>query len=72
MHKRVFWQCRADGVIATERFFCRRCGSMLWGEDRRYPTRVYPFASSLDCNIPRVCPRMHACDSACLTLKQSH
>ena len=39
--------------MATERFFCRTCGSMLWGEDKRYPTRIYPAASCLDSELPR-------------------
>ena len=49
---------RGSTEIAAERFFCGTCGSMLWGEDNRYPQRVYPAASCLDTNIPRT---SHAC-----------
>ena len=26
---------------------------MLWGEDERYPKRIYPAASCLDSELPR-------------------
>ncbi|CAL5227733.1 g10748 [Coccomyxa viridis] len=49
---------RGSTEIATERFFCGTCGSMLWGEDNRYPQRIYPAASCLDTDIPRA-PEEH-------------
>ena len=45
--------CRGNTEIATERFFCGTCGSMLWGEDNRYPQCIYPAASCLDTTLPR-------------------
>lgn len=62
--------CRGTTEIATERFFCGTCGSMLWGEDNRYPERIYPAASCLDTSIPG---ESHACrDPLILSLTGMH
>eukprot|EP00898_Chlorokybus_atmophyticus_P006522 jgi/Chlat1/6871/Chrsp51S06545 len=47
-----------EGVSMMERHFCGECGSMLWGHDRRYPNKIYPFASSLDMPLPEA-PEEH-------------
>ena len=34
------------------RYFCRQCGSPLWGADPRWAEWVYPFASAIDTPLP--------------------
>ncbi|KDQ21654.1 hypothetical protein BOTBODRAFT_26085 [Botryobasidium botryosum FD-172 SS1] len=40
------------GPIASKRFFCGECGSMLWLHDDTWKEWVYPFASSIDVTLP--------------------
>lgn len=41
------------------RHFCRKCGSALWVQDRRWPDWVYPFASAIDTPLPVPRERQH-------------
>jgi len=45
---------KTDQLIENEgkRYFCRYCGSPLWGADPRWPEWIYPFASSIDTELP--------------------
>lgn len=47
------YQAEIDGVLSPmKRFFCRHCGSALWGSDPRWPELVHPFASAIDTPLP--------------------
>jgi hypothetical protein len=35
-----------------QRYFCRKCGSVLWVWDPRWRQWVYPFASAIDTPLP--------------------
>ena len=43
----------------TERRFCSRCGSALWGWDPRWPDLVHPFASAIDTPLPKAPEQIH-------------
>lgn len=44
---------RDDGQLSpARRSFCKSCGSMLWNYDPTYPDFIYPFASSVDSDLP--------------------
>lgn len=42
-----------------ERHFCKRCGSMLWVWDPRWPELIHPFASAIDTDLPVPPERTH-------------
>ncbi|KAH9324476.1 hypothetical protein KI387_004654, partial [Taxus chinensis] len=39
-------------VSSAERRFCKKCGSMLWLYDPRWPQLIHPFASAIDTELP--------------------
>lgn len=43
----------------AERCFCKRCASMLWVYDARWPELVHPFASAIDFDLPAPLERTH-------------
>lgn len=51
----------ADGgeLSPLERHFCKRCGSMLWAWDPRWPDLIHPFASAIDTELPVPPERTH-------------
>lgn len=36
----------------ARRSYCSACGTMLWNFDPTYPDHIYPFASSVDSDLP--------------------
>jgi hypothetical protein len=45
---------KADKLITNQnrRYFCQHCGSPLWAADPRWPDWIYPFAGSIDTELP--------------------
>lgn len=41
-----------DGLGYSRRHFCKHCGTMLWNFNPRHAAWVYPFASSIDTDLP--------------------
>ncbi len=37
----------------AERHFCKNCASYLWAFDPTWPQWIYPFASSIDTELPK-------------------
>ena len=61
-HKYVrVYRVRLDGgdLSPLERHFCKRCGSMLWAWDPRWPDLIHPFASAIDTELPVPPERTH-------------
>ncbi|HID48213.1 MAG TPA: GFA family protein [Chromatiales bacterium] len=52
---------RTDQLVASpgKRFFCRHCGSPLWGADPRWAEWFYPFASAIDTPLPQPPETVH-------------
>ena len=48
-HARLSTKRRSPG----RRHFCKKCGSVLWVWDPRWPQWVYPFASAIDTRLPK-------------------
>lgn len=36
----------------SQRSFCGECSSMLWNYDDEWPNWIYPYASSIDTELP--------------------
>jgi len=50
---------RAKTRSPGKRYFCRRCASVLWVQDRRWKDWIYPFASAIDTKLPMPKQRQH-------------
>ena len=48
-----------SGRSQMRRYFCRHCGSALWGADPRWAQWVYPFASAIDTPLPKPAEVVH-------------
>jgi hypothetical protein len=48
-----------SGHSPARRHFCGACGSFLWVSDPRWSQWVYPFASSVDTELPTPPERVH-------------
>jgi hypothetical protein len=55
----VFHAMKDGKESPTERRFCSKCGSALWGFDPRWPDLVHPFASAIDTPLPRAPHHVH-------------
>lgn len=55
------YRARLDSgeLSPLERHFCKRCGSMLWAWDPRWPELIHPFASAIDTELPVPPERTH-------------
>jgi hypothetical protein len=42
-----------------KRYFCKHCGTALWGYDERWAERFYPLASCIDSTLPKVPETTH-------------
>lgn len=42
-----------------KRYFCKHCGSALWGYDKRWAEWFYPLASCIDTPLPKVPETTH-------------
>jgi hypothetical protein len=41
-----------DGLGFSRRHFCKHCGTMLWNHNPKHANWIYPFASSVDTELP--------------------
>lgn len=53
-HHGQYHDAKTDELTQSpgRRYFCRQCGSPLWGADPRWEQWIYPFASAIDTPLP--------------------
>ena len=46
-------------ISSGERRFCKGCGAALWLYDPNWPELMHPFASAIDCELPKPPRKVH-------------